>query len=70
MYVCLYSTNVYKNLYVCDGSVFPTSVGVNPLYTICAIAETIVANMAKDNGWTINYDAQKPAQVQSYQLDY
>lgn len=33
----------FKNLYVCDSSIFPTSVGVNPQITVMALA-TIVAN--------------------------
>jgi GMC oxidoreductase len=30
---------VYRNLYVCDASVFPTSVTVNPELTVMALAE-------------------------------
>lgn len=35
--------NGFKNLYVCDASVFPTSLGVNPQLTVMSLA-TITAN--------------------------
>lgn len=53
-------TAVYESLYVCDGSVMPRSLGVNPLLTISAVAERCCALMAQDRGWTIDYDLTKP----------
>jgi len=41
-------THEYDNLYVCDASVFPTSVGVNPQLTVMAIA-TITAKKIIEN---------------------
>jgi cholesterol oxidase len=35
----------YPNLYVVDGSVVPTAVGVNPALTIAAIAEKVSRNI-------------------------
>jgi Choline dehydrogenase and related flavoproteins len=29
----------YDNLYVCDASVFPSSIGVNPQLTVMALAD-------------------------------
>lgn len=47
-------TDVYSNLYVADSSIIPTSVGVNPLWIISALAERICILMAQDKGWKID----------------
>ncbi len=38
----------FKNLFVCDASVFPTALGVNPQLSVMALA-TITANKISDN---------------------
>jgi choline dehydrogenase-like flavoprotein len=43
----------FKNLFVCDASVFPTSVGVNPQVTVMAIASIVAARLIKD--WSKKY---------------
>lgn len=43
----------FKNLFVCDASVFPTAVGVNPQITVMTIASIIASRIAKD--WDAKY---------------
>jgi cholesterol oxidase len=45
----------HDRLYVCDGSIVPRSLGVNPLLTITALAERMCALMARRHDWIIGY---------------
>jgi cholesterol oxidase len=45
-------TETHKGLYVMDASLFPRCIGVNPLLTICAVAERCCDHLVKDRGWT------------------
>ena len=42
----------YESLIVCDGATVPSSLGVNPLWTISAIAERAMAYLMEDKGWS------------------
>ena len=42
-----------------DGSIIPTSVGVNPVMTISMLAERCCRLMAEENGWKIDYESFK-----------
>ncbi len=46
---------VHPGLYVADGAIVPTALGVNPSLTICALAERVCALLAQDRGWSIDY---------------
>jgi len=54
-------SGTHKGLYVCDGSTIPTSLGVNPLLTISALAERCCSLIAQDYQRQINYSREPAA---------
>jgi cholesterol oxidase len=53
--------SIHEGLYICDGSVIPRSLGVNPLMTITALAERAMILLAKDRGWELDVEAVEAA---------
>ena len=43
----------FKNLFVCDASVFPNAVGVNPQMTVMTVASIVASRIARD--WDAKY---------------
>ena len=45
----------FRNLFVCDASVFPTSVGVNPQISVMTVASIVASRISKE--WDTSYSA-------------
>ncbi|MFB0828506.1 alpha/beta fold hydrolase [Brevibacillus laterosporus] len=59
---------VHEGLYVCDGSIIPRSLGVNPLLTIASLAERICYLLAEDRNLQIDYEfSMQPSETKENQ---
>jgi cholesterol oxidase len=62
-------TDVYDSLYVMDGAVMPTSLGVNPSFTIAAFAERACEKLCVEQGWPFDGTTEEPQfQLPEFQL--
>jgi hypothetical protein len=49
---------VHDGLVVCDGTIVPAALGVNPFATITALAERTVEKIAEEHGFDIDYETR------------